>query len=679
MVRRIKRSLLAVTLAMVCFTAGLGTVTPKQIRAEEIKTLAFDSENVLDDLLSSAGFDITDYPFRETAEPTVKVINVVEYCYSFRENFSDNYGLYLYLYNPGGLNIKENSYANKAQIAVGYDADGKPNDYEKFELVFCSKATEPDYYGLFYKFRVSDHVSADGKTIAERVNGNERRYDISGIELMTAGAANATEYAVNGSYRFTGYAAGYGPDAWAESTLDCKVEYLETIALSVKHTFYRTATSSKGAGWQNQLDTVYFAVPERFFDAYGKLQRIKAEWYEYKTKDIVVTSNNDFYNAALPYIGKPTGNVTLQFGMPDYNSSIGYSLGQDAGDAGGGMDMAKWGWNLGTGYLHTPALALYYLFKTDSIGGYDPYADIVESGGISSNALYEYIRSYDKTYDGGTLPVKDGAVSADLFTEDIDENRKMDTEFGKIQKGYSYYDFDADVDLQHLDSWQESNPSLWDNWVNWGLWNAMFGNIPQEESKTISPIYLLRDGDLNGSAAEVSERLLVNSSDVDDIRTYADNARKNNEVVVLFRFATGDYYSAGVDIIQIDKGFLGSDKHTSGQAYRAFESVFLDFDIIQLTFDKDGVYTVIPVVSCPIDIVNGITPPVRLPENDWWNTVLLVLVVILLCLLLVPVLPYLLRFVVWVIGLPFKTIGAAMRSVKRRKERKGKEKQNKAE
>ena len=89
MVRRIKRSLLAVTLAMVCFTAGLGTVTPKQILAGGIKALAFDSENVLDDLLSSAGFDITDYPFRETAEPTVKVINVVEYCYSFRENFSD--------------------------------------------------------------------------------------------------------------------------------------------------------------------------------------------------------------------------------------------------------------------------------------------------------------------------------------------------------------------------------------------------------------------------------------------------------------------------------------------------------------------------------------------------------------------------------------------------------------
>ena len=42
------------------------------------------------------------------------------------------------------------------------------------------------------------------------------------------------------------------------------------------------------------------------------------------------------------------------------------------------------------------------------------------------------------------------------------------------------------------------------------------------------------------------------------------------------------------------------------------ESVFFDFDIIQLTFNRDGVYTVIPVVSSPMDIVNAITPPVQM-------------------------------------------------------------------
>ena len=251
------------------------------------------------------------------------------------------------------------------------------------------------------------------------------------------------------------------------STPASTVEYLESVSLDVRHTFYRTKTSSKGAGYQNQLDTVYFAVPKRFFDTYGRLQRIKAEWYEYKTKDIVVTSNQDFYNQAAAYVGKYMG----------YNrdSSV-LSLGQQAGD-GGGMMVAKWGWNFGDYCLHPACETLYYLFKVNDISEYDPYADKVSIGGVESNALYEYIKNHDKTFDGGTLPIKDGTISADLFESDIDDYRKLDTGYGKIQQGYSYYDFDSDVDLQKLSSWQEGNPSFGDNWMNWGLWDTIFSKI----------------------------------------------------------------------------------------------------------------------------------------------------------------------------------------------------------
>lgn len=86
---------------------------------------------------------------------------------------------------------------------------------------------------------------------------------------------------VKHTYSFTGYAAGYGADANAASTLFCTSNELDTIELSVRHTFYRTKTSIKGAGYQNQIDTVYFTVPKRYLDTYGKLQKIKAEWWEY--------------------------------------------------------------------------------------------------------------------------------------------------------------------------------------------------------------------------------------------------------------------------------------------------------------------------------------------------------------------------------------------------------------
>ena len=406
------------------------------------------------------------------------------------------------------------------------------------------------------------------------------------------------------------------------------MEYLETITLDVKHTFYRTQTSSKGAGYQNQLDTVYFAVPQRFFDTYGKLQRIKAEWYEYKTKDIVVTSNQ-----AYPHIGE-------YFGY-NHNDSV-LSLGQQAGDGGGGMMVAKWGWNLGDNYLHMPADALYYLFKVDNIEEYDPYADIVSIGGVESNALYEYIKNYNKTFDSGTLPIKEGTISADLF---------------------------ADA------SWQETDPSFWDNWVNWGLWDTIFGGIPEEESKTVSPIYIVQESDLDGNDNEVADRLLINANDVQALRDYFKDATtvsgKDDEKkqVVLFRFATTDYYSAAVDIMELRT--ILPDKHTSGQAYRAWESVFFDFDIIQLTFNRDGIYTVIPVVSSPMDIVNAITPPVQMPsEWEWWQILLAIVLIVLLIIILFPILPYILKFLFWLICLPFKAIAALFKGIDNRRKRK---------
>lgn len=649
------------------------------VHAATSTTTTFEQQNVMDDLktatINGKPFNTYDYPYDSTGiVKHPEIMTVVEYCYSIRAAQRENYGIYIYFYNPQGLNISTSSRVNKIMLGVKYSTDNdgniKVDDYEKFDLQFCSKS-DGDYRDLFYKFKVIDHKSAvDGKTVEQRVNSNARRYDISEVELLTYGDRNATAYKVGGSYIFTGYAKGYGIDENAESTLACEWKELETVTLDVQHTFYRTKTSSKGAGYQNQIDTVYFSVPKSLLDKYGTLQRIKAEWYEYKTQDIVVTSNADFYNAASPYIGENIGGTPNQFGQYPYNANVGYSLGQNAGDAGGGLQAAKWGWNLGEGYLHIPAPILYYLFKVDNISEYDPYADIVNIGGVESNALYERIKSYNKSFDKGTLPIKDGTISADLFADDIDDYRKMDTEYGKIQQGYSYYDFDADVDLQHLSSWQESNPSFWDNWINWGLFEAIFGNVPQEESRTVSPIYILKDGDLNGTNAEVSDRLLVYSSDVGNIRTFANAAAKKDEVTVLFRFATSDYYSSSIDIMQLGKGFLGSDKYISGQAYRAWESVFFDFDIIQLTFSKKGELTVIPVVSSPVDIVNAITPPLKVPDNkDYWKIIIAILAVILLFVLFYPILSPILGFVIkgllWLITAPFKALGKLF---KRKKE-----------
>ena len=356
-------------------------------------------------------------------------------------------------------------------MAISYDVDGRPNDYVKFDLKLCNHS-EGNYKNLFYKFKVIER-SVNETTFLDRVNTNARRYDVSGVEMVTKSLGIATEYHVGGTYIFTGYAQGYGPDSETPSTLTCDIEYLESIELSVKHTFYRSKTSSLGAGHQNQLDTVYFSLPKRYLEEYGMLQKIKAEWYEYKTREIVVTSNLDFYTGVIPYVGMYMGDLN-EYGMYEHVDYIDYSLGIDA-EKVGDMYVAKWGWNLGTGYLHPACQRLCYLFYTGNLQSYDPYADIVSQGGVKSNALYEWIKDYDRSFDGGRLPIENGTVSADLFCDDIDDTRKMNNENGVIQKGYSYYDFDADVDLQILKSWSGTSPSFWDNWLEFGLGEAFRG------------------------------------------------------------------------------------------------------------------------------------------------------------------------------------------------------------
>jgi hypothetical protein len=345
---------------------------------------------------------------------------------------------------------------------------------------------------------------------------------------------------------------------------------------------------------------------------------------------------------------------------------IGYSLGINAGKAGD-MYVADWGWNLGTGYFHSPTNVLYYMFYVSDIEEYDPYAKKVSSGGVESNELYEYIRAYTKTYENGRLPVKNGTISADLFEADIDESRKMDNASGKIQMGYSCYDFDADLDTQVLSSWSESDPSFWDNWKHFGL-GAAFTGGPEEASRVVAPIQILGADDLDGSDAKVSERLLVNMKDVSSIQETYTKAVENDEVVVLFRFATSDYYAQSATIIEPGAGFLGADKKYENQAYIAKESVFFDFDIIQLTFNKEGIYTVIPVVADPIDAIGGITPPVDLPgEMEWWQIVFALAMIVLLILVLAPLWPYILKAILWVYDYIAKGVRAVARLIRDRK------------
>ena len=105
---------------------------------------------------------------------------------------------------------------------------------------------------------------------------------------------------------------------------------------------------------------------------------------------------------------------------------------------------------------------------------------------------------------------------------------------------------------------------------------------------------------------------------ISDVEKLREAYKTEGEVLVLFRFAVTDYFA--------ETGYVyiasGEDKGLHyDQAYMAQESVFLNFDIIQLTFNDSGDMTVIPVVSYPIDIIDPITPPTDFSNEDYWKLV----------------------------------------------------------
>lgn len=574
--------------------------------AEEEKTYAFDAVSVEADLESIEGFSYLLYPYDPIGFHSPQIFNVAEWAYSFDEARRGDYALYVYFYNPQGLDIHEDSNQNKIVLAVDYDKypvtqDSLPTSYETFDLAFCSK-TGGDYANLFYKYRVIDHESADGKTVAERVNSNGRRYDISEILLKTRGEDNATAYRVGGTYYFTGYAAGYGADENAASTLTCDVVDLETVELEVNSTFYRTGEYERNH--QHQLSSVYFAVPNEFFEKYGNLQKIKAEWYEYVTTPIVITSNTTVYDKMKPWLGKNIG-----FSSNDMPLSL-YTGFQEISTSGGHRYSYDWVYNaIGSSpeYVGTNATKISWLFSTQG-------KEISEYR-LTADRLSEYIDTYESD-NNETYPIRNGSVSADLFERGLLNWEREHVAYVGDDIHHKLVEFDANQTFDML-NYDESN-SGWQKFFNF-----LFGLAPSqidESYKGISPIKIVDESDMN--SANIANALLIDNEDaaLKKFEDFYKTSTENNKKVVLFRFAQTDYMRLPVIAYDNSTGTKLSTDY-GRDTYVVSESMFFDFTVISLTFNKDGVYRVIPAVNSPIDVIADITLPADNSFWLWWDSV----------------------------------------------------------
>ena len=645
--KKIFYGIISFALALWVVIAGFfPAVLPISANADTV--VAYEQTNVMDDLKQSTiegkPFSLTDYSFNAFKE--TKVLSFVEYCYSFYENRQDSYGLYIYVYNPKGLTFDINSRLNCIQFAYGLDVD---ESYNKYPLRFLSVSTEPNYEYLFYKFKVV-LTSDQKKEILDNLNSTERVYRVSGVELKEKDKTNATDFSVATTYRFSGYAAGFGSNASAENTLVCKSEESEVLTLKVHPTQYRPkGTNGKNDYTQDSLHSVYFAVPNDIIEKYGRMSAVHATWLDAVLKPALVTGNSDAYNTILPYLGKDIGKETDDF---DYGYLGAYRL-TTSGVSGISQIYSHAGFSYN--YDFNPTYEEYgYAIETLYMMFYsENKIDSADSYTVTSEEITKQLIQ-SKTKFGG--PLVNGKYSEKLFEKVAD-------------------DF-TDVNIQADENFSLTSETISTKW--WHLMLHRPGDTVSTKFDGIQAIYPVKDSDFEGTADAVADRLYISKSDYNDFKSFYD-ANKKLCTVYLFRYQVSDYIAQEASLFERGK-ILGIETHdrVDTNAYFFQETVNLDFDIIDVTFSSGETKTVIPVVSNPIDVVPDATPPVYTQsdkEPDWLKWLKIIIAVALVVVLFIvgwPILKPLLIAIGQAIGeliaMPFKALRGALEKRKRKDE-----------
>lgn len=212
---RMKKILAAFAAFFMVFLIGYSAFAVPAFTVFADELTEYDKTAIEDDL---AEMDLTGYPKDESGEvQLVNELGFVEYAFSYDASLSEKYyGVYFYVYNPTESPISTRAGANVVNMAIAYDSEGNPSEYANLSLTVLD-CTENN---RFYKLRLTNGAGAYERAKAyAQIHGGERRYDVAGIQLWTAGAKNATDYYVGKTFTCTGFSQGCGGDTSAESTL----------------------------------------------------------------------------------------------------------------------------------------------------------------------------------------------------------------------------------------------------------------------------------------------------------------------------------------------------------------------------------------------------------------------------------------------------------------------------
>ncbi len=636
---RVNRFFSFVIIFLLCFVCVFSSATNKAYAEEKI---TYDESNVLDDLtgatIGGKTFDTADYPFNTRGSP--QVIYFSEFCYSFDNTRQDDYALYVYVYNPQGLAFDE-SKRNTITFACGENVN-----YRTYTLTVLNFSNKQGLEGRFYKFKVN--LSNEQKQeILDIVNTDGRIYKISEIELSVKGTVE--NYPVLSTYTYQGYSLGYGSDVMTESSLSCKVDgFDKNLTVDVESTYYRPDGTNGKEHTQDSLHSVYFSVDKDLIDEYGVMTAATATFYNALLKPILVTGNYEAYSEILDYLGVDIGRYTeeLKYGYVASVQTVYYpsELGIGSEYPAGGSFMYNIWLAQQNNYITESISPLYMMFY---VSGPDIY-NAADTATLSNDVIQQKLKDWTEKY--GDKKVL-GKYSETLFEEYDTEPTLL-----KIDK--------EQVNGKPLDLTKQTISGNW--------WQKLWGTetVTTEVFNGITPIKEVDYGDLSLEDEELSLKYKIAMSDISSFRARCKLAQGLNERVYCLRYRVTDYLSDEARLYEYSKKLIAGYDYSlvDTNAYFFQMSMDLDFQIIDLTFTKDNVSTILPVLMKPHDIIHSATPPLE-TTNDWllsnWSKILAVVLLVVLIIIFMPILPYIVKFIVWLLMLPIKAVKGIIKLFKK--------------
>ncbi len=619
LIQRITILLTTLVLTVATFLSGQANLSAFNFyKARASSVNQFDLSYVIDDLkdsfIGNSNFSFDNYSYSQSKK--TEVISVLEYGYSSNYSKCNNYGLYLYIYNPQNIKYSYRSELNTVSMRVA-----NKGKYNKYKLRYLNHSIDSNNDNLFIKYKI-DLTSTDIDIMLLNLSADKRIYEISDLELFNITENDVDLIGFSKTIKYTGYMQGLSELNSVDSTLNCTYDHLTPVEFEVFPTAYNIDSKNEN-NTRDSLHSVYFRVDNDYLNKYGMLSEISARYKSALLAPGLVVGYQEVYDAIEPFLGKEMGEKT-------HNSELDYCILDytRVPNAISSIPSAFYIVNFIYNYLYS------FNLKTLTYNDYsyviDPLYLMFYSGAIKDSSDSYNVPSVDlKSKIEELSTISTGYKIDDKYLKNL---------FSKYDETFTYVNYSSTDTLKITTSTIKE------------VFNLLGISIGKYEylDNDVLALYPVSDKDFESNDINsICDKLLIDIADYDNFKNCYELAKANNETLYLFRYRVSEFASKEVTIYKRNDSVVDTWDSVGTNAYIFQRYVDLGFDVISLTFSDNDCSIIMPVMSKPVDNFGNISSPLDTSSDDegYWKLIIAFILGLALLIIAWPVVSPVIGFV----------------------------------